>query len=83
MTESILALSLESKDRARVSAMVSTALIFIISPFGWIAGQLSTIDNALPFALNMALFLVGAVIVFIISRPGFLPKPPEPIEASA
>ena len=83
MTESILALSLESKDRARVSAMVFTALIFIISPFGWIAGQLSTIDKALPFALNMVLFLVGAVIVFIISRPGFLPKPAAPTEASA
>ena len=83
MSESIMALSLESKDRARVSALVYTALIFIISPFGWIAGQLSTIDRALPFTLNMALFAIGAVLVWIISRPGFIPTPPKPAEVSA
>jgi MFS family permease len=69
MTESLLALSLESAERARVSAMVYVALIILISPFGWIAGQLSAIDRALPFALNMGLFVVGAVLVWLIGRP--------------
>jgi MFS family permease len=66
MTESLLALSLESAERARVSAMVYVALIVLISPFGWIAGQLSAIDRALPFALNMGLFVVGAGLVWLI-----------------
>lgn len=52
MTESLLAVSMESNERARVTAMVYVALILVISPFGWIAGQLSAIDRALPFALN-------------------------------
>jgi len=69
MTESLLALSLESDERARVSAMVYVALIVLISPFGWIAGQLSAIDRALPFALNMVLFVVGAGLVWLIGRP--------------
>ena len=68
MTESMLALSLESAERARVSAMVYVALIILISPFGWIAGQLSAIDRSLPFALNMGLFVIGAGLVWLIGR---------------
>ncbi len=68
MTESLLAVSLESDERARVSAMVYVAQIVIISPFGWIAGQLSAIDRALPFALTMALFLVGAALVWFLGN---------------
>ena len=72
MTESLLALSMESDERARVSAMVYVALIVLISPFGWIAGQLSALDRSLPFALNTALFAIGIVLVWFIGRPGFL-----------
>jgi Na+/melibiose symporter-like transporter len=72
MTESLLALSLESDERARVSAMVYVALIVLISPFGWIAGQLSALDRSLPFALNMGLFAVGLILVWVIGKPGFL-----------
>jgi MFS family permease len=72
MSESLLAVSLESNERARVSAMVYVALIVLISPFGWIAGQLSAVDRALPFALNMTLFAIGIGIVWFIGRPGFL-----------
>ena len=68
MTESLLAVSLESKERARVSAVVYTALIIIISPFGWIGGQLSAINPVLPFALNMLLFALGGVLVWLIDR---------------
>jgi MFS family permease len=75
MTESLLALSMESDERARVSAMVYVALIVLISPFGWIAGQLSALDRALPFALNMFLFAIGIVIVWVIGHPRFLTTP--------
>jgi Na+/melibiose symporter-like transporter len=80
MTESLLALSLESKERARVSAMVSVALIMLISPFGWIAGQLSALDRSLPFALNMGLFAVGLVLIWLIGRPGFLSTTNQQVE---
>jgi len=72
MTESLLALSMESDERARVSAMVYVALIVLISPFGWIAGQLSALNRSLPFALNTILFAIGIVLVWFIGRPGFL-----------
>ena len=72
MTESLLALSMESKERARVSAMVYVALILLISPFGWVAGQLSALDRSLPFALNLGLFAIGLILIWLIGRPGFL-----------
>jgi hypothetical protein len=52
--------------------MVYVALIIMISPFGWIAGQLSAIDRSLPFVLNMCLFGIGIGLVLFIGRPGFL-----------
>jgi len=83
MSESLLALSLESKERARVSAMVYVALLVVISPFGWIAGQLSAVDRALPFALNLGLFTLGLLVVWVIGRPGVFPPAPPPESAQA
>ena len=68
MAESLLAVSMDSHERARVTAMVYVALILVISPFGWIAGQLSAMDRAFPFALNMVLFAIGAILVWWIGR---------------
>ncbi len=83
MTESLLALSMESKERARVSAMVYVALIVLISPFGWIAGQLSALDRSLPFTLNMALFAIGLVLVWFIGKPGFIHAETQPASQEA
>ncbi|HPH98215.1 MAG TPA: MFS transporter [Anaerolineaceae bacterium] len=68
MIESLLAVALESHERARLSAIVYVTLIVFTSPFGWIAGQLSAMDRSLPFALNMGLFVVGAGLVWLIGR---------------
>jgi MFS family permease len=68
MTDSLMAVALESHERARISAMVYVLLIMFASPFGWIAGQLSAIDRSLPFVLTMGLFVVGAGLVWFIDR---------------
>jgi hypothetical protein len=52
----------------------------LISPFGWIAGQLSALDRSLPFALNMSLFAIGIVLVWVIGRPSFLIAAPQPAQ---
>jgi MFS family permease len=77
MTESLLAVALESHERARISAMVYVALVLLTSPVGWIAGQLSAIDRSLPFALNMGFFVIGAGLVWLTGRwrPGLSPQP--------
>lgn len=68
MTESLLAVALDSHERARISAIVYMAMLVFTSPFGWIAGQLSAIDRSLPFVLNMGLFVVGAGLVWLVGR---------------
>jgi MFS family permease len=83
MTESLLALSMESNERARVSAMVYVALIIVISPFGWIAGQLSALNRSFPFALNMVLFAIGIVLVGVIGKAGFLHSTTQPVQQPA
>jgi MFS family permease len=82
MTESLLTLSLESQERARVSAMVYVILIVLTSPFGWIAGQLSAFDRILPFVLNMVLFAIGIPLVWVIGRSGFLKQMPQSTPAN-
>jgi MFS family permease len=68
MLESLLAMAMESHERARISAIVYVLLITFTLPFGWIAGQLSAIDRSLPFAMNMGLFVVGAGLVWLIGH---------------
>jgi uncharacterized membrane protein YeaQ/YmgE (transglycosylase-associated protein family) len=40
-------------------------IILITSPFGWVAGNLSSIDKVLPFILNIILFSVGSVLAYL------------------
>jgi len=44
-------------------SLVYVIMIAVSSPFGSILGFLSSIDRRLPFALNMLLFLLLAIVV--------------------
>ena len=43
-------------------------VILLTSPFGWIAGQLSELNRIFPFVLNIGLFLIGMVLVWLAWR---------------
>jgi hypothetical protein len=64
----------------RISAMVYVDMSLLISPFGWIAGQLSSLNRSLPFALNMGLFAIGIILVTVIGKPGFLTLSTDTLE---
>jgi len=68
MSEALLSVALETHERARLTAVIYVVLTAITTPFGWIAGELSAIDRSLPFALLMALFLAGGVLVWFVGR---------------
>lgn len=53
----------DKEDRARVMSLIYVIMIAVSSPFGSILGYLSALDRRLPFALNMLLFLILAVVV--------------------
>lgn len=68
MMDSLIIVSIEREERARINAIMAVSALLVTSPFGWIAGQLSELDRILPFVLNMVLMVVGAVLVVLAWR---------------
>ena len=68
LLDSITALSINPDERARIMSLLSVVVILFTAPFGWIAGQLSEINRILPFALNLVLFVIGAVLIALTTR---------------
>ena len=65
LVDKMIVLTIDAKERARIQSILAVVIILITSPFGWIAGNLSELDKALPFVLNIALFAIGAVLAYI------------------
>ena len=61
--EAILAFNVEPGERARIMSIVYALSLAAMSPFGWIAGLISSIDRRLPFMFNLLLFGVLALLV--------------------
>lgn len=64
LVDRMTVLTIEPKERARILSIIFVVVILLSSPFGWIAGTLSTINKSLPFLLNISLFLLGAILAF-------------------
>jgi len=61
--DTIVALSLDSEERARMTSILTVVMLGVTIPFGYIAGYLSEINRNLPFLLNIALFALTFAIV--------------------
>jgi MFS family permease/uncharacterized membrane protein YeaQ/YmgE (transglycosylase-associated protein family) len=68
LIDQMIVLTVDSKERARILSILSVGVIVFTSPFGWIAGNLSTDNKSFPFFLNIALFIVGAVLAYMAGR---------------
>ena len=64
-----LQLNLDTQERARLNALIMASTIAFSSPFGYLAGWLSSIDRRLPFVFMLVLFLTAMVIVGRIQEP--------------
>ncbi|HMB25384.1 MAG TPA: hypothetical protein VKP08_21225, partial [Anaerolineales bacterium] len=64
LVDRMTALTIEPQERARILSIVFVIVILLSSPFGWIAGTLSGINKDLPFILNMALSVAGAILAY-------------------
>ncbi len=61
-------LTIDAKERARILSILSVGIILLTSPFGWVAGNLSTLNKDLPFVLNIGLFVLGALLAYLAGR---------------
>jgi DHA1 family tetracycline resistance protein-like MFS transporter len=68
LIDRMVAITVDAKERARILAIIYVMVISFTSPFGWIAGLLSSVNRNLPFMLNMILVATGAVLVFLAAR---------------
>jgi DHA1 family tetracycline resistance protein-like MFS transporter len=68
LLDQMIALTVNAQERARILSILSVGVILFTSPFGWIAGNLSTANKNFPFFLNIALFIVGAGLAYLAGR---------------
>lgn len=61
---SLLAMSVDPHERARIIGLMYVLMIAFASPFGWLAGWLSEYNRALPFVLNAVLYVLCAIVLY-------------------
>ncbi len=65
LVDRLIALTIDPKERARIQSILYVGVILLTSPFGWIAGTLSTLNKDLPFVINIILFTAGAGLAYL------------------
>ncbi len=68
LVEQMLVLTVDAKERARIQSLIYVTVILLTSPFGWIAGKLSSQNKVLPFVLNIILYGLGILLVSWAAR---------------
>jgi MFS family permease/uncharacterized membrane protein YeaQ/YmgE (transglycosylase-associated protein family) len=61
-------LTVDAQERARIQSILYVIVILLTSPFGWIAGTLSSANKDAPFILNIVLYIAGAVLAYLAGR---------------
>ena len=67
--DALIQLNINPQERARINALIMASTIALSSPFGYLAGWLSSVDRRLPFGFMFLLFLAAMVIVGRIQEP--------------
>ncbi len=67
--DALLQLNLSSKERARLNALIMASTVALSSPFGYLAGWLSSLDRRLPFVFTLLLFIVAMLVIWRIQEP--------------
>lgn len=68
LLDKMVVVTVNPEERARILSIMYVVVIVLTSPFGWIAGTLSSIDRVLPFYLAMLLFAMGAFLTWRAAR---------------
>ncbi len=69
--DALIQLNIDPKQRARINSLIMASTVAFASPFGYIAGWMSSVDRRLPFVFNFILFIAAIVIIGRIKEPEF------------
>jgi len=64
----MMARTIDGQERARIQSILYVVIILLTSPFGWVAGTLSSINKDAPFLFNSVLFGFGAVLAYLAGQ---------------
>ena len=67
--DALLQLNINPQERARLNALIMASTVAFSSPFGYLAGWLSSLDRRLPFAFTFLLFIVAMLFISRIQEP--------------
>lgn len=67
--DALLQLNIAPQERARLNALIMASTIALSSPFGYLAGWLSSLDRRLPFLFTLLLFVTAMLIISRIQEP--------------
>ena len=67
--DALLQLNINPQERARLNALIMASTIALSSPFGYLAGWLSSLDRRLPFVFSFVLFLAAMLVISRIQEP--------------
>jgi MFS family permease len=70
LLDKLTVVTVDPKERARIMALVNVMVLIGVSPVGWLAGQLSTVNRRLPFVLVVVLFAVAGGVVYMAHLSG-------------
>jgi Na+/melibiose symporter-like transporter len=68
LVDKLAVVAVAPAERARIMAILYAVVLVFTSPFGWIAGELSSVNRSLPFLLSIALFAASAGLIVLTRR---------------
>ena len=78
--DALIQLNIDPRQRARINSLIMATTIAFASPFGYVAGWLSSMDRRLPFVFNFILFITAILIVGRLKEPAFCHNEEEDVE---
>lgn len=67
--DTLLQLNINPRERARINALIMSFTIAFATPFGYLAGWLSSFDRRLPFVFTLSIFIIAIFIIGSIRDP--------------
>lgn len=67
--DALLQLNINPQERARLNALIMASTVALSSPFGYLAGWLSSMDRRLPFAFILVLYVLAMVVIGRVHEP--------------
>ena len=64
----MISVAIPDNERARIISFITSMIVLISIPVGWIAGRLSQLNRMFPLILNLCILIAEALMVLIITK---------------